>query len=72
MTDLWLDNLHQHEMLTVILAGSSLAVVLVGWVIVSSQRTRFDRILRATFLVFILVMWLITLAGSAWTLIVGG
>lgn len=71
MTDLWLTNLHQHDMLTVILAGLALLVVLAGGVILHNTRTRLDRFIRSIFLVTVMALWVITLAGSAWALIVG-
>jgi hypothetical protein len=71
MTDLWLTNLHQHDMLTVILAGLSLLAVLAGFVILHNTRTRIDRIIRSLFLVTVMALWLIVLAGSALMVIVG-
>jgi hypothetical protein len=69
MTTIWLDNLYQHDMMTITLAGFALAVVLVGWSILEKNKSRFDQILRQAFLVLVLVLWVITLAGCAFVLI---
>jgi hypothetical protein len=72
MTDHWLANLFQHDMLTLSLAAVSLAAVLIGWGMIASHKNKFDEFMQRTYLGFILLAWLVILAGSALFLIFGG
>ena len=72
MNATWLANLYQHDMLTISLAAVALAAVLIGWAMVASHKSKFDEIMKWIYFGFILLAWLLILAGSAIYLIIGG
>jgi hypothetical protein len=59
--ELLLANYRTHDLLTSLLAGIALLIVLVGWVLCTRVRTRFDRFVKNAYFSITLLIWVLTL-----------
>ena len=66
------ENYLQYDHLTLVLAGISLLAVLVGLFLNAKVKTKMDRFLRGAYFVFILIVFILALAGAAYILYNGG
>lgn len=67
-----LENYRQYDHLTLALAGISLLAVLVGLFLNAKVRTKMDHLLRGAYFVFVLIVFILVLAGAAYILRNGG
>lgn len=70
---LLLANYLKYDTMTLILAGTALLAVLLGWSMTTlKHNSRLDEILKKLFLGFILIGFLVVLAGTCFILFRGG
>lgn len=72
MTARWLENLYQHDMISLMMFGFAMLGVLAGWAATDMTKSKFDRFLKITYLVYVLLFWVGLLAGSAVLTITAG